>query len=202
MSPIKNIVFDVGKVLVDFSYDDLFRFLREKGAKFKDVEDFVSQVDLLAYEHGLISDDAFIDKVQKMLSHKADRGALIRQWVEIFKPIHEMLDLARHLQARFGVYLLSNTSALHWAYLIEEYQLAKIGMDMIASFEVGAMKPSPKIFQAAEKRFGLKPESTLFIDDIQENAAGAMACGWQGIHHRGITETKGQMEALLGVSLP
>jgi len=197
LSPIKDIVFDVGRVLVDFSYDALFRFLRAHGADFQDIDAFVYQVDLKAYEYGRISDEDFLDNIQGLLKDKADRSELRVRWVEIFTPIEEMLNWARHLKTHYGIYLLSNTSVLHWRYLIQEYHLDTLGMGMMASFEVGAMKPEPEIFRAAEARFGLRPQTTLFIDDISENAAGAIACGWRGIHHVGIDDTQRKMTLLV-----
>lgn len=202
MNKITDIVFDVGRVLVDFRYDDLFCYLRAQGAQFTSVDDFAEKVDLRSYECGLISNDDFIDKVCDILSEEVDRSELISYWTELFQPIEEMLNLAAHLKTDFGVYLLSNTSALHWNYLKSVYKLGELSTDLLASFEVGTMKPEQKIFKEAEKRFGLFPERTLFIDDIEENVEGARACGWQGIHHIGIDRTKEKMETLLMRSFP
>lgn len=202
MKKITDIVFDVGRVLVDFRYDPLFRYLHAHGAQFTSVDDFAEKVDLRAYECGLISNDEFIDKVCSLLTEKVDRSELISHWVELFEQIDEMLDLAAYLKTDFGVYLLSNTSALHWDYLKSTYKLDGLGTDLLASFEVGAMKPDQKIFKEAEKRFDLVPDQTLFIDDIEANTEGARACGWHGLHHVRIDRTKKEMETLLMRSLP
>ena len=198
MSEIRDIVFDAGRVLVDFDYKDCFRFLAEKGAHFTGVDDFTRRTDLKAYESGRISTECFLDNVCRLLTQKVDRSELVPQWVEIFKPIPEMLVLASKLKADYGVFVLSNTSALHWAYLLSEYSLDRIGMGAMASFEVGALKPEPKIFREAERKFALTPKRTLFIDDIEDNAAGALACGWQAIHHISIEKTLEKMEMVLG----
>ncbi|MFQ5580690.1 MAG: HAD-IA family hydrolase [Nitrospiria bacterium] len=67
----------------------------------------------------------------------------------------------------------------------------------MASFEVDSVKPEPKIFHEAEKRFNLRPETTLFIDDLEANVAGATACGWQGIHHKGVVSTRRKLTTLI-----
>ncbi|MFQ5949393.1 MAG: hypothetical protein ACE5J1_01750, partial [Nitrospiria bacterium] len=120
MVRITDIVFDVGRVLVDFGYHDLFALLRENGAKVNGIKDFVEKTDLLSYEYGHISDETFIDNMNRLLTIPVDRTLLISRWVYIFEPISEMLTLASNLKDYFGVYLLSNTSSLHWDYLLTE----------------------------------------------------------------------------------
>ena len=112
----------------------------------------------------------------------------------------EMLQLALRLKHHYRVYLLSNTGALHWQHIVPRFQLDQYCHDMLASYEVGAMKPAAAIFQAAEQRFELKAQSTVFIDDIADNVEGARRCGWQGIHHTNSTDTLRHL-AQLGVIL-
>ncbi|MFQ5580689.1 MAG: hypothetical protein ACE5FZ_08755 [Nitrospiria bacterium] len=120
MAGVSDLVFDVGRVLVDFGYRDLFTFLGNHGAEIKGIKDFVKKTDLLLYEYGRLSDEKFINNIRDLLHQPVDRNLLIEKWVHIFKPIHEMQALALTLKKRFGVYLLSNTSALHWDYLLKE----------------------------------------------------------------------------------
>jgi FMN phosphatase YigB (HAD superfamily) len=63
------------------------------------------------------------------------------------------------------------------------------------------MKPDPKIFSAARERFGLVPGQTVFIDDMKGNVDGAVACGWLGIHHRSVVETRRRVSALTGIEI-
>ncbi|MFQ5597671.1 MAG: HAD-IA family hydrolase [Nitrospiria bacterium] len=202
MEKITDIVFDVGRVLFDFNYDALFRFLSNNGAIIKDIDDFVERVDLQSYELGQLSSEVFIDNLNSLLTHRVDRSELTAHWVEIFEPIDEMLKLAAYLNRKFRVFLLSNTSALHWDYLLSHYNLKTFGSGLLASFEIGALKPEAEIFWEAERRFGLVPERTIFIDDIETNALGASACGWHGIHHVQISKTKESLESLLMCPLP
>lgn len=193
---ITDIVFDVGRVLVDFSYDDFFAWLATRGARFDGVAGFVEKTGLLAYEQGRLTDDQFLARLNGLLNNPVDQPTLIGRWLDLFEPIEDMLQLAGQLKAHYGVYLLSNTSALHWQHIVPRFRLDAICHDLLASFEVGAMKPDPAIFRAAEQRFGLKAESTVFIDDIATNAEGARQCGWRGIHHRNSQTTRRQLQAL------
>ena len=76
-----------------------------------------------------------------------------------------------------------------------------MGHGAIASFRVGAVKPSAAIYREAERRFDLDPAATVFIDDLERNVAGAQACGWTAIHHLSPLETRRSLRAL-GVRLP
>lgn len=204
MSRVSDVVFDVGRVLIDFSYDRFFEQLRGWGAQILDVADFSEKVDLVAYEHGEISSEQFLQRVNALLTEPQPEERLITAWNGLFSPVREMLQLAGTLKKHcgvYGVYLLSNTSDLHWEYLLVAYGLDKICHDRLASYEVGVTKPDPEIFAAACGRFDLQPEITVFIDDLEDNVNGAVKCGWQGVWHRNVAETTAQLSRLTGVAL-
>lgn len=199
MTEISDVVFDVGRVLIDFNYERFAARLRAHGASFEGEEGFLERVDLLGYELGEISSGEFLRQINCLLSDPLPLDQLAEAWNDLFSPIREMLAVAGTLKQNCCVYLLSNTSELHWQYLQERFGLDKICCDMLASYEVGAMKPSAEIFSIACSRFDLQPETTLFIDDRKENVEGAIACGWQGIWHRSVAETKRQLTRLTGL---
>jgi 2-haloacid dehalogenase len=112
-----------------------------------------------------------------------------------------MFDLANGLMDEYRVYLLSNIGDLHWAHLDAAYGISTVGHGAIASFRVGAVKPSAAIYRETERRFNLDPAATVFIDDLERNVAGAQACGWSAIRHLSPLETRRSLTAL-GVRLP
>lgn len=200
MAAIHHVVFDLGKVLVHFSYSQLFPLLKRSGARLKDVEEFAAKVDLVAYEHGRITNDEFLARGNSLLDSPLELERLQQAWCEIFTPNPQMLQLMRQLRAHARVYVISNTSDLHWRYLKERFELEVLCDDCFASCEVGHMKPAPEIYRLAEERFGFSPAEAVFIDDRVENVSGATACGWQGIHHRSFGETREQLLEL-GLSI-
>ncbi len=201
MSQITDVVFDVGRVLIDFSYKGFFALLRERGAQLKDVADFTEQAELIAYEHGEIDTEQFFAGINRLLQRPLSPQELATAWKDLFTPITAMLQLASDLKPHCGVYLLSNTSELHWQHLLSRYELDQFCHDRLASYEVGVMKPHPQIFAAAAARFDLQPSRSVFVDDLQANVAGAMACGWQGIWHREPAETRAKLSGMIGVEL-
>ena len=201
MALVSDVVFDVGRVLIDFSYDQFAATLRRQGAVCDGPEGFLAHVNLIGYEHGEISSDEFLHQVNALLKEPLPVAELTAAWNNLFSPIREMLAVAGMLKQHCGVYLLSNTSELHWQYLQDAFGLDKICHDRLASYEVGAMKPAPEIFAAACSRFDLHPETTVFIDDLEANVKGAIACGWHGLWHRSIAESKTELQRLTGVEL-
>ncbi len=201
MSIVSDVVFDVGRVLIDFSYDRFAAKLRRHGAECVGAEDFLAHVNLIGYEHGEISSSEFLRQINRLLENALPEEELISAWNDIFTPIREMLALAGILKQHCGVYLLSNTSELHWQHIQVAFGLDKISHDRLASYEVGAMKPAAEIFAAACHRFDLRPETTVFIDDLQTNTQGAIACGWHAIWHQDFASTRAQLRQLTGVDL-
>jgi len=198
---VTDVVFDVGRVLIDFSYDRFAAKLRQHGADCAGAEDFLRHVDLIGYEHGRISSQEFLRQINALLKEALPDAELIAAWNDLFTPIREMLALAGRLMPHCGVYLLSNTSELHWQHIRVAFGLDNICHDRLASYEVGAMKPAPEIFAAACQRFDLRPETTVFIDDLEANAQGAIACGWQAIWHQSVASTRAQLRQLIGIEL-
>jgi putative hydrolase of the HAD superfamily len=196
--PVKYIVFDLGKVLIDYCYDDFFALMRSRGARVAGEEDFLKQVRLLDYEHGHLSCQEFLAGMNRLLAEPLSREQLMNAWNGLFAPIPEMLELARELKNRYPVYLLSNIGKLHWDFLSSTYDLDAYCHDRLASFEAGAMKPAADIYRSAQRRFSLEPEHTLFIDDKPENISGAAACGWQAFVHCNPSATRKRLHEIIG----
>ncbi|WP_020676984.1 HAD family hydrolase [Geopsychrobacter electrodiphilus] len=194
MQQINHVVFDLGKVLVDFSYRQFLPLLRSRGAQIRDAEDFAERVNLIDYEHGRLSTGAFLRGINALLRAPLTEPELQLVWCGIFTPMPQMLHLARQLKSRLQVYILSNTGAIHWQYLCERFALMDMCKDAFPSCEVGHMKPAREIYTLAEKRFGFTPTEVVFIDDRLENVIGAQNCGWHGIQHQSYGQT---CEALL-----
>jgi FMN phosphatase YigB (HAD superfamily) len=76
------------------------------------------------------------------------------------------------------------------------FGLDRIGHGALPSFRAGIMKPDPGIYAEAERRFGLEPAATVFIDDRADNIAAARARGWHGVVHQDHASTVAQLEAL------
>jgi FMN phosphatase YigB (HAD superfamily) len=198
---IRNVVFDVGGVLVRLRYQPFVRYLAEAGIDLTDLPRWLATIDLDAHERGEITGAELLERIAGQARRPLDPRDLERRWLDMFERAGEMFDLAEGLMQDYRVYLLSNVGDLHWAHLDAEYGIERVGHGAVASFRVGAVKPSAEIYREAERRLGLEPAETVFVDDLVRNVAGARACGWQAIHHQDPGATRRSLREL-GVRLP
>ncbi len=198
---IRNVVFDVGGVLVRLRYQPFVQYLTEAGIDMADLPGWLATIDLDAHERGEITGRDLLDRIAASALRPLDPRDLERRWLDMFDRSAEMFELAQGLMGEYRVYLLSNVGDLHWSHLDAEYGIASVGHGAIASFRVGAVKPSAAIYREAERRFDLDPAATVFVDDLARNVAGARACGWTAIQHCSPLETRRSLREL-GVRLP
>ena len=198
---IRNVVFDIGGVLLRLRYQTFIDYLAGAGIDMTNLPRWLEQVDLAAHERGEITGEELLGRIAAMARRPLDADELRERWLDMFDRAHEMFDLAAGLKKEYRVFLLSNIGDLHWRHLNARYGFDDLTHGVVASFRVGAIKPSAVIYRETERRFGLEPSATVFIDDLPPNVAGAQACGWQAIHHRDPAETRRQLRAL-GVRLP
>ncbi|HEY4646441.1 MAG TPA: HAD-IA family hydrolase [Steroidobacteraceae bacterium] len=197
---ITNIVFDIGWVLVHLDYAPLTRYLREHGADVEHMRDVVARIDLERHEMGEVAGDELLGNLARLGRKPMNVADLRRRWLDMFELQVPMVGLARRLAERYQVHLLSNVGDLHWAHLSREFGLHRIGHGALPSFVAGVMKPEPRIYAEAERRFGLDPTATVFIDDLPANVESARQRGWYGIEHSAYGDTV-QALARLGVGV-
>ena len=198
---IRNVIFDVGGVLLRLRYRPFIEYLAAAGVDMSDLPAWLTRVGLAAHERGEITGEELLERVAAMARTPLDRSELQARWLDMFDRAHEMFELASGLMADYRVYLLSNIGDMHWRHLDAQYGLDDLVHGTLASFRVGAIKPSEAIYREAERRFELEPAATVFIDDLVPNVAGARACGWQAIHHLDPAQTRRQLRSL-GLRLP
>jgi 2-haloacid dehalogenase len=198
---IRNVVFDIGGVLLRLRYQPFIDYLAAAGADMTDLPRWLERVDLAAHERGEITGEEMLGRIAAQARDPLDPVELRERWLDMFDRAQEMFDLAAGLMGDYRVYLLSNIGDLHWSYINARYGFDRLTHGVVASFRVGVIKPSAAIYREAERRFGLDPAATVFVDDLPGNVAGAEACGWRAIRHRDPADTRRQLRAL-GVRLP
>jgi 2-haloacid dehalogenase len=198
---IRNVVFDVGGVLLELRYESFIRYLGGAGIDMRDLPAWLVRVDLAAHERGELTGVELLERIAAMATRPLDPAELHARWLDMFDRSEEMFALAAGLMRDYRVYLLSNAGDLHWSHFDRLYGLDSLVHGACASFRVRSIKPSAEIYRKAEAMFGLEPAATVFVDDLPPNVAGARECGWHAIHHREPRTTREQLRAL-GVRLP
>lgn len=197
---IRAVVFDLGKVLVDFDYAIAAGKLAEQSrSSAGDIQRLIDQSPLLfRYESADLSTAEFFDEIRKQTGFRGSFEEFAAAFADIFTEIPEMTKLHAELRAR-GLHtsVLSNTNEIAIAHVRKRFPFFSGFADYVFSFEHGAMKPHERIYQIVEQRSGVRGDEILFIDDKPENVAGAVRLGWQTICHRSLAETIQQVRELV-----
>lgn len=195
---IRNVVFDIGWVLMRLKYQPLLELLRSRGVEADDLHSVLARAALEDHESGRLHGRGLLERLAALARAPVSVEELYAYWTDMFELEPEMVELAHRLSEAHRVYLLSNIGDLHWAHLSREYRFHRIGHGALPSYLAGVMKPHQGIYAEAERRFALEPAATVFIDDRADNIAAAQGRGWHGIVHGGYAST---LRALRGLEV-
>lgn len=183
---IKNIVFDMGKVLVGYDAMRVCRHFMKDEAEMEAVctSVFVSP-EWILLDMGLITEEMALEKMQDRLKdeHAKEMAALcLAHWPEYCMwPIKEMEEVIDTLKSQgFGLYICSNASMrlpMEWKKVIPRIETFD---GVLFSAEEKCLKPQKEIYLRLFEKYDLKPEECFFVDDLLLNIEGARACGMDG----------------------
>ncbi len=177
------IYLDLGRVVVDFDHALAWQKVAAiTGLAEADVEQFFTADDRpRRIETGLLAWDTLHAEFVRATAVEVDVDALARAAGDIFTLRAEMLPVIAAIE-RAGVPLgiLSNTCDIHWQHLLRcRYGILPGGIGpLVLSYEVGAMKPHPSIYEAAVAKAGVPADRIFFCDDIPAHVEAARAAGW------------------------
>jgi FMN phosphatase YigB (HAD superfamily) len=194
------IVFDLGKVLVDFDYSIAARKITARSQKpFDEIKPLIEQSRFIVdYESGRLSRREFFENVREAIGFQGTLEEFSGFFANIFTEIPPMVELHAELrQHGFQAYIFSNTNDLAVEDIRAKFAFFKNFDGYIFSYEVGAMKPQSKIYEALEKISGKRGADLIYIDDRTENVAGGAARGWRTILHEAPAETRAALQRFL-----
>jgi len=189
MATIKNILFDLGKVLLNFNNDNAKNYFNKLG-----VDDYEKHVMALHtqnifndLETGAISAERFINAISQKLNGSVTDTDIQNAWNSILIDFRtESMKHLEKIKKQVDLYLLSNTNVLHHEefnrILLSQLQVTSLDgyfTKAYYSHQTGMRKPDPKIYEFVLKDAGIKAGETLFIDDLPENVAAATKLGFQ-----------------------
>jgi FMN phosphatase YigB (HAD superfamily) len=93
--------------------------------------------------------------------------------------------------------IISNTNHIHVQWLNDNLPELSLFRSVVWSSDVGLLKPDRAIYELAVGQMAVPPAETMFVDDLEENVAGARSAGLAGILHRNWAETRQAIEAWL-----
>ena len=177
---IEALLFDMGKVLVDFDFDrGLERFGARTPLSAEEFRSIILDHEWVGrYEHGRISSADYLRYLRDAGRLEMTLEEFHEAWSSIFLPgliIPE--ELLSNLKARYPLILVSNTNQSHADFVARNYSVLDYFDHKIFSHEVGSMKPDRKIYDAAIAVAGKPPGALFFTDDREENVESAARLG-------------------------
>lgn len=183
---IKNIIFDLGGVIIDIDYQATTKAFEKLG-----IDDFntrYSQLNQTAlfddFEKGIISSQHFINKLMDIVPKGVTPNQIVSAWNAMLGKIPaQKIQLLNHVRSTHRIFMLSNTNALHLPVVnkfwrdITPLEMRDLFEQVYLSFEIGMRKPDKEIFEWVCKENNLNPENTLFIDDSPQHIEGAKSAG-------------------------
>lgn len=202
---IKNIILDVGMVLVDFCWADLLNRLGITGAAFEAVADAtVRTAEWNEYDRSAIADGELLaifkskapQYTGQIQAFWDNMSGMVRQY-PYAKPWIGSLK-----KAGYQVYILSNYARRTYALTESEgLNFLPLTDGAVFSFETGYVKPEKEIYHFLMDKYGLEPETCVFLDDNAANLAYPKEIGWSTVQFIGLGQAQDELKAL-GVTVP
>ena len=189
---IKNIIFDMGGVLLRFEPD---YFIARLGITGSDADllhrEVFRSADWVRMDRGTLTDEEGVRRICARLPahlHKAASELICRWEHPEILPMEGMADLIGELKAAgYGIYLLSNAFTRQHEYW-HRVPGSEYFDDTLISADVKLLKPQREIYELALNKFGINADECMFIDDRADNIEMAETCGIRGIVFHGDTE--------------
>jgi len=184
---IKAVIFDLGNVLIH--YDAVLaakRFSRQARVPLEKVwrHFFTSKVEK-AYTRGEITTREFFGYARRAFRCRVGFTTFTRLWNDIFWENKSIRPLLARLSRRYPLYLISNTNQLHFDHVKDRYpRIFRHFKKTFPSHVVGRRKPDPRIYWKVLRTIKLRPEETIFIDDMPRFVQAARKIGMKGIQFR------------------
>jgi len=194
MGRISAVIFDLGRVLVDWDItESIWELIRdqvgldyEHGPRRGPFESLYAEL-----ATGRMTPGEFYEKLKERVAMRMDYEQFVKSWCEIFSPMQGMEELFAEVEKHAAVGLLSDTDPIHWDYLPPLYPFLKRIKKPTLSFEIGWMKPAPEAYLAAARDVGFPSEQCFFTDDKPGNIEGARRVGMDAELFGGAEDLRG-----------
>jgi epoxide hydrolase-like predicted phosphatase len=198
MNP-KAVVFDLGKVLVDFDYSlAAGRIAARSRSSAEESRAFIDHSPLLCrYETGTITTSEFFGEVCAQCGFTGTAGEFAAYFADIFSPIPEMIQLHADLRrAGIPTYIFSNTNDLAISHIRQRFPFFAHFDGYILSYEHGSMKPDSRLYEVVEHETGCQGAEIVYLDDRLENVEAGQKRNWNAVLHESPEKSRGALHHL------
>lgn len=184
---IKNLVFDLGNVLLGFDPEKLVqKYILEPDRAKLVFENIFKSDEWIELDRGTIKEQ---EAIRKMTNRMPDEAEIIKEifdnWPSILIPISENISILKELRKlNINIYVLSNFHQRAYEIMLKQQDFFKAFDGGIVSCYVKQVKPELDIYKTLLSKYNILPEETLFIDDMFVNIAAAKQLGIYTIHYK------------------
>ena len=201
---IKNIVFDIGNVLIRWGRPSMMtsNVKSSDGVEDKLHTDLANKIlnsDVWQQLHcGAINEQQAIKLYVQQFGVEASKlEKLVANFKQSLVPIKDSIALLEDLsQLEYKLYCITDNTRETVDFLATKYRFFDKFAGVVVSSEVGATKPDPMMYQTLTAKYNLLPQETVFIDDLSVNVQGAIDVGWHGIVFTTADACKSSLEEL------
>ena len=187
MKSVKNIVIDLGGVMIDLDRERCVRAFVDLGLENADsmLGLYRQEEPFLSIETGRISAGEFYDEIRRRTGRDVSDSAIEGAFDEF---LVERLAAIRKLRAAgYRTYMISNTNGVMYdgwikrAFMQEGLRVGDYFDGIITSFAEGVCKPDAELFETVLRRYGLKAEESVLLDDSEANCEAARRLGMKAV---------------------
>ncbi len=184
---IKNIIFDLGGVIINLDQNKTIKAFEAMGISdfSKNYSRFTQSGLFDEFDKGIISEEYFFERIAEWYNKTVDTSELIKAWNSMLLdfPINKLHKLKEY-KSRYRTFLLSNTNETH-IRAFEDILYRQHGIKKLDDFfhkvyyscRMGMRKPDAEIFEKVLTEHSLDPQETVFIDDSPQHVEGAKKLG-------------------------
>ncbi|MGN1029088.1 HAD family phosphatase [uncultured Clostridium sp.] len=194
----KNIIFDLGNVLLDFNPRD---YLKNKISDDK-LEDVFKAVftseEWIMLDRGTITEKEAINNIiSRNSTYINEINLAFESWYDILKPIEESINILMSLKKNgYKIYYLSNFHQLAFEEVTKKNSFFELFDGGVVSYEEKLIKPEEDIYKLVLDRYKLNPSETIFIDDTKVNVDAANSIGIKGILFKDSEKLREELNSL------
>ncbi len=196
---IRNVIFDIGNVLVRWSPHEILRLTFGDDVDVDTWSQDIFQSELWdKLNRGLVTEQEAGQQFAYMLGVSEQQMEILFYYVKRTQcPLYGSVELVQDIKkAGYGVYALTDNLHDIVTFLKQQYTFWPLFDGAIVSAEEGCVKPGAQIFTTLFERYDLDPACCVFLDDAQKNIVGAQQVGMQGIVFEHAQQAREQLKAL------
>ena len=200
---VRNVIFDLGGVLLDWNPDHIvsrFQPVPELRPALKAA--LFGHADWRLFDRGTLTESELIERVQlRVGSTRPEVEAILDGIRESLVEKPETVKLMRALQEQgTPLYCLSNMPATLYTHLRQRHTFWDAFSGIVISGEVRMMKPEPEVFRHLLATFNLRPEESVFIDDVLANIESAKQVGLHTVWFKDAAQCRRELQQILAPS--